>query len=232
MSERKQIPLRLRLRDEHSFGNYLPGPNQEAVHALQGVTAHAERFIFLWGAPGTGKTHLLQATCRLYAEQGMGAAYVPLAPPGDLTPAILDGLEELALVCVDDLSGIAGNPEWETALLHFYNRARAASTRVVIASRQPPAESGVRLPDLDSRLTWGLVLQLRALDDEQKLAALRLRAQARGMDMPEEVGRFLLRRCARDMPALFELLTRLDHASLAAQRRLTIPFVSEVINSG
>lgn len=174
------------------------------------------------------KTHLLQAACHLAGAQGQTVAYVPLAQAGEFPPAMLEGLEQLALVCIDDIQSIAAQPAWETALFHLYNRLRDKGARCMIAGNAAPGNLALKLPDLASRLAWGLVLRLTALDDEGLLAALRLRARNRGLDMPEDVAQFLLRRHSRDMPALFALLERLDHASLAAQRRLTIPFVRSV----
>ena len=92
-----------------------------------------------------------------------------------------------------------------------------------------PAELGLGLPDLATRLAWGLVLHVAELKDEEKINALRLRAQQRGFELPLEVGRYLLQRSPRNMVALFDLLDHLDQASLAAQRKLTIPFVRELI---
>lgn len=225
-----QLALSLTLRDGESFSNYLPGSNLEAVHILRTLLEGSERFVYLRGAAGTGKTHLLQATCGHAAAQGVSPAYIPLTQRRAFSTAMLEGLEDLGVVCIDDVHAIAGDLAWETALFHLYNRVRAGNARLVMASNAPPAELAFSLPDLSSRLIWGLVLQLHALNDDQKLAALRLRAEGRGLELPEDVARFLLQRCPRDLPALFELLERLDQASLALQRKLTIPFVSEMIS--
>jgi len=224
-----QLPLGLRLRDNASFANYHPGGNREVMQVVQRSAAgEGEQFIYLWGPSGIGKTHLLQAACRTAAERGAGCAYLPLRRFGEIPLAILDGLEDLALVCVDDIQCVAGRKDWETALFHLYNRLRDGGAHLIISADAGPAGVGIALPDLASRLAWGLVLQLVPLDDYSKRAALQLRAHARGFELPDSVARYLLRRSPRDMPALFELLDRLDQASLAAQRKLTIPFVKQV----
>ena len=223
-----QLPLSIRFRDGTSFAEYVPGRNAEPVQCLQGAPASPGQSVYLWGAAGTGKTHLLQAACRLAAGRGEAAVYVPLRRRDELAPAMLEGLEALALVCVDDVDAVAGDAAWEAALFHLYNRVRDGGGRVVLAGAAAPRALGLGLPDLATRLAWGLVFQLQPLADEEKAEALRLRARARGMDMPEAVARYLLQRHARDMDALFALLERLDRASLAAQRRLTLPFVREV----
>lgn len=222
-----QLPLQIRFRDGMTFAEFVPGRNAEAVCHLEDAFA-AGQSVYLWGAAGTGKTHLLQAVCRLGAGRAEAVVYVPLRQRAELSPAMFDGLEALALVCIDDVDAIAGDAAWEAALFHLFNRVRDRGGRIALAGAASPRALGLGLPDLATRLAWGLVFQLHPLADEEKAQALRLRAQARGMDMPEAVARYLLQRHARDMVALFALLERLDRASLAAQRRLTVPFVREV----
>lgn len=227
-----QLPLGLALKDSATFATFHPGMNSHIVSSLQDCAGGGgEPYIYLWGGPDSGKTHLLQATCQEAASHGAPAAYVPLADMLRLPGATLDGLEHLALVCLDDVQTIAGGDPWELAVFALFNRIRDGSGRLVVAGRSPPADLGLRLPDLVSRLGSGPVYALRALDDDAKLAALRLRAAGRGFELPEEVGRYLLRRCPRELGVLFNLLDRLDRASLAAQRRLTIPFIKAVLDS-
>jgi DnaA family protein len=222
-----QLPLQIRFRDDTTFAEFVRGRNAEAVQHLQHAFG-AGQSVYLWGAAGTGKTHLLQAACRLAAGRGEPVVYVPLRQRDEYSPALLEGLEALALVSIDDIDAVAGAAAWEAALFHLFNRVRERGGRLAISGAASPRALGLGLPDLATRLAWGLVFQLHALDDEEKAQALRLRARARGMEMPEAVARYLLQRHARDMGALFALLERLDRASLAAQRRLTVPFVREV----
>lgn len=218
------------LRESATFANYVAGSNAQVVTALQqACSGGSERFIYLWGGEGTGKSHLLQAAC--HAAAADGSVYLPLNEPG-LAPEMLEGLEQMALVAVDNLEAIAGRRDWETALFHLYNRIRDQGLGVLLlAASQPLAALAITLPDLRSRLAWGLVFQLHTPSDDEKLAALQQRAHLRGFELSEEVGRYLLRHYQRDMGALFELLELLDQRSLALQRRLTIPFVKEVIES-
>jgi len=230
----QQLALRMWLRESATFANYVAGEsvgsNAQVVTALQQACAGgAERFVYLWGGNGVGKSHLLQATCHAAADEG--SVYLPLNEPG-LAPEMLDGLEQMAVVAVDNLEAIAGDRNWETALFHFYNRIRDQGHGVLLlAADQPLAALALTLPDLRSRLAWGLVFQLHTLSDAEKLAAMQQRAHQRGFELSEEVGRYLLRHYQRDMTALFELLELLDQRSLALQRRLTIPFVKEVIGA-
>jgi len=231
-SGREQLALNLRLRDASSFENYSVARNREAVERLQraiqklGDAPQAPAsWLYLWGEPGTGKTHLLEAACRAAQEQGHAPLYVPLADKANLTTALLEDIEQVPLVCVDDVDAIAGDATWEAALFALYEHLRAHGGMLILAARSGPVATGLKLADLATRLAAGLVYQLQPLSDAEKIAALRLRAQRRGLEMTEEVANYLLTRFPRDMHSLFALLDRLDTATLAAQRRLTIPFL-------
>lgn len=225
-----QLPLGIRLKDGNTFGNFISGPNSEVLAYLHEQLCDGVA-VYLWGVAGTGKTHLLQAACHEAVKADLRSAYVPLTCWRELSVELLQGLEAVDLVCIDDVAAIAGQAEWEAALFHLYNRLRDVGGRLLISGTLPPVSLPLALPDLRSRLAWGMVFQLQALDDEEKLAGLRQRARARGLDLPEKVGRYLLQRCPRDMTSLFRLLDSLDRASLAAQRRLTIPFIKEVMDA-
>ncbi len=220
-----QLPLGVQLRDSASFASFYPGQNQ---HLLGALKESRETSVYFWGAAGTGKSHLLQALCHEKAEEDWRVAYLPLAEPG-LMPAMLEDMDQFDLVCVDDVQHVVGKEDWEVALFHLYNRIQAQAARLVISADQAPSSLALGLPDLASRLSWGLVFQLQELADEDKQAALQLRAQARGLALSDDVAAYLLRRAPRNMKSLFALLDKLDEASLAAQRKLTIPFVREFV---
>lgn len=220
-----QLPLGITLRDNAAFENYFSGSNGEAVFALQQCSeGKGEQFIYLWGARGTGKSHLLQAICKTAG----GAVYLPLSEKESMALEMLGGLENMDVVCIDDLDSIAGNEPWETQIFNLFNQIRESGNRLIVAGNAKPADLQIKLPDLVSRLNWGLTLHLQLLNDDDKLRALQLRAGKRGFDLPENVGRYLLKHNTRDLSSLFDLLDHLDEASLAAQRKLTIPFVKTV----
>lgn len=228
-----QLPLGVRLRDDATFANYYPGANAAALGYVERLceaeAGWAESLIYLWGGDGVGRSHLLQAACLRFEQRGEQAVYLPLAEVADYGPELLDNLEQCELVCLDDLDAVAGRADWEEALFHLFNRLRDSGRRLLLAAAASPRELPVQLPDLQSRLTLALVFQLQALSDEDKLRALQLRASRRGLHLTDEVGRFILTRGTRSMSALFELLERLDQASLQAQRKLTIPFLKEIL---
>jgi len=226
-----QLSLNLRLKDGSSFSNFLATANLEALERLRSAVAAAaqgetrEPALFLWGVSGSGKTHLLQAACRLAQEFGSTPVYVPLAEASSLSISLLEDVGDMPLVCLDDVDRIAGKPEWETALFSLSEHLRHARGTLIAAASGGPNHIGLRMPELSTRLAWGPVYQLQPLDDVEKLDAVRLRAHNRGFEMSEEVVRYILNRYPRDTHSLFDLLDRIDRASLTHQRRVTIPFI-------
>ena len=219
-----QLPLPLALRASSTLENFVGAANAQIVAALRAGDAVAVPSIYLWGGAGSGKTHLLEAVCRWGEQHALRCAFVPLALP-ELTPAVLENLEHNRIVCIDDIAHIAGNVAWERALFGLYERARERGTRLIVAAPSSPRGLALRLPDLSTRLSAGTVYRLQALSDADKLQVMRARAQAYGLEMPDEVARYLFARHTRDLPALLEMVARLDTAALAQQRRLTVPFV-------
>ena len=222
-----QLALPLRLADHAVFASYLATGNETLVAALRNLAEGNERSgCWIWGAPATGKTHLLQAVCDRAGDQ---SAYVPLAFFVDTDPVMLDGLASRQLVCVDDIDAVAGNPEWEHALFVLYNQVLDAGGCLVVAANAAARSSGFELPDLESRLTQLPAFQVQALGDDETKQALQLRASHRGLELPDETAHFLLSRSRRDMASLYQLLDKLDDEALRAKRRLTVPFVKQVL---
>jgi DnaA family protein len=227
-----QLPLGVRLRDASVFASFYGGRNQAAVEALLALpVARPPTCVCLHGPSGAGKTHLLQALCARAYAAGSIAAYLPLQELGNFDPELLTGYGEFELVCVDDVHAVAGLGETERALFRLHQELEERGGRLVAASAAPPAALPFQLRDLGSRLNGGLVLTLQPLAEPERIAALRLRAEQRGVELPEEVAMFLSRRLPRDMASLCAFLDELDEASLSAQRRLTIPFVRAVLGA-
>lgn len=229
----QQLALGVALRDSAEFANFWDdGVNRTAVAALHDLArARNAAVSYIWGAGASGKTHLLQAACHEARRAGLQAAYLSLRESASLQPAVLEGWEGLDLVCLDDIEGIAGKAEWERALFMLFNELRGVGGNLVLGACAPPRELALSLPDLVSRLAWGGVFRLEPVPEADRLTVLQLRATARGLDLPPDTGRYLLRQSRRDMASLCRLLDTLDTASLEAQRRLTVPFVREILDA-
>jgi DnaA family protein len=219
----KQLALGVRLRAGAVFESFAPGDNSELITVLRAPGATQ---LWLWGAHGTGKTHLLQAAC---AAAGSAAAYFPLERPMALPPEALSGFEHSRLLCIDDVDKIAGDATWERALFRLFNEAAELRTRLIFAAAGAPRQADWVLDDWRSRAAACVVYQLRELDDAGRIEALRLRAAQRGLQLPYETSEYLLKRMTRDLPSLFEILDALDEASMVEQRRLTIPFIRDAL---
>lgn len=226
----RQLALDIRLADHAVFASFHPGPNALAVASVERVAAgDGPRLAWLWGTAGTGKSHLLQACVAAAHARGAATAYLPLAALGAMSADVLAGMDALDLLALDDVGAVAGRADWEAALFGVYEGLVARGGRLVAAAGAPPSAAGFALPDLTSRFAAAAVFRLEPLADADCLPALQRRASWRGLELPEETGRFLLSRVGRDTAGLFALLDRLDRAALAAQRRLTVPFVRGVL---
>ena len=224
-----QIPLNLSLRDDSTFANFYSSNNTEVItHLKEFIRTNNEPYLYLWGAASSGRTHLLQACCHAKSAQRKTISYIALKKTG-ITPEFLLGMESYDLVCIDDVDSVLGNDLWEETLFYFYNKIREQNNQLIVTATTSTLQLKCHLKDLHSRLAWGPNYQLKSLNDEQILLALQLRANNRGLDLPRDVGLFLINRFPRNMSDLFAVLIQLDKASLIAKRRLTIPFVKEVL---
>lgn len=222
-----QLALPLRLADHAAFGSFFDAGNESLVATLVDLAeGRGRQGCWLYGAPATGKTHLLQAVCE---RSGDRSIYVPLGKLVEAGPEILQGLASRELVCLDDIEAVAGSADWELALFDLCNQVFDTDGVLIVAAATSPRECPIELPDLQSRLVRLPTFRVGALDELQRAQALQLRARYRGLELPDETAQFLMKRSRRDMASLYELLDRLDAEALRAKRRLTIPFVKEVL---
>lgn len=223
-----QLPLALRTPPDQRFDAF---HGQAAVRDAVSAAARGESgdWLYLSGASGSGKTHLLLAACAEAAASGRRAAYLPLVAFAGRLAEALAAQEGAGLLCLDGLEAIAGQRDDEEALFHFHNRARASGAVVLYAARGNPAALGLVLPDLVTRLGQCVRLVIEPLDEAGRREVLRQRAARRGLELDDAVLDYLLRRVDRDLASLTVLLDRLDKASLAAKRRITIPFLRDLL---
>ncbi|MEM6640119.1 MAG: DnaA regulatory inactivator Hda [Pseudomonadota bacterium] len=219
-----QLPLPVTLDAAATFDNFHTGANAAVLDALQ-CPASAWS-LWLHGARGTGKSHLLQAACAAVDSSAYATASVLKSWS---SMGALSGFERFRLVCLDDVHQLLGDRACEEALFHLYNRLMDAGGQLIFAAEQSPQHLTFSLADLASRCRAARVLRVAPLDDEGVIAALRKRARRRDLDLPVETALYLIRHCRRDMHTLCDVLDTLDLASLAARRRLTVPFVKSLI---
>jgi len=224
-----QIPLQLEPPRQDRFEDFVVGPNATAVAAVRHLLDEPGGIVFLSGPSGSGKSHLLNALCHAARNAGLAAFYVALKRLPEEAAAGLEGLQVLDLVCVDDFDRVAGNAVWERALFRCFNDVRDAGGRLLVSSTQPLSALPIRLPDLASRLAWGVRQNLQAPDDEGKLEVLRQRARALRIEVPLDVRNYLLRYGRRDMASLLTALERLKDAAFADKRKITVPLAREVL---
>lgn len=213
-----QLPLAFPLRDRFAWDRFVVGANGALAKLLQRPVA-GFACVWAWGAPGVGKSHLLQALCR---EQG--GAYVP-------APALraLDGYEAFERVLIDDVDVWFGDRGAEEALFQLYNQQLARGHQLALAGRCPPAAARFALPDLASRLRGGTCVEMLPLNEAAVAEALQRAAADRGIQLGEDALRFLQHHATRDLPSLLKLLERVDREALAAGRRVTVPLLRSAL---
>lgn len=214
----RQLALRIAEPPAPSFDNFVAGRNAELLAALRALCQPQsnERMIYCWGETGSGRTHLLQAASERARSAGLQSAWFPEPVAGSGVIVFVDDVERLDPVAQERLFGL-------------YNDLRESGGRLLAAGNAAPAHLALR-PDLLTRLAWGLVYQVHALTDEEKIAALERHAQARALRLPGEVSAYLLRHGRRDMGALVATLDALDRHSLATKRPITLPLLRDLLH--
>jgi DnaA family protein len=227
-----QIPLALRWPAQQRFDTYVVGDNAAAMSLLQRAAEGTDSaWVVASGPAGCGKTHLLIAACAGAGECGRSAQYLPLAKLPEDRGAAIRGLGGSDLLALDDLDAIAGDRDAEHALFDLYNRGKAEKSTLLFSAASPPAQLGIALPDLVSRLSSCTQAMLKPLDAAARREAVRQRAQARGLVLDDAVLDWLFARTQRDLGSLTALIERLDRESLAAKRRITVPFLRQLLES-
>jgi DnaA family protein len=227
----RQLPLALRYPPDQRFETYIDAPAGALAQLHVLAQSPDADWLYLCGLAGVGKTHLALAACAAAETAGRRAAYLPLKAAAGRLHDALDALDGSDVIALDGLDAIAGRRDDEVALFDFHNRARSAGIALLYTARAAPDVLAPGLPDLRSRLSQCTRIALAPLADAGRRAVLRERAQRRGLLLDEAVLEWLLKRVGRDLAGLTGLLDRLDHASLAAQRRVTVPFLRKVLEA-
>lgn len=220
----QQLTLDIRPEPHPTLDNFIVGANAELLARLRALAQpRAFDAVYLWGPPGSGRSHLLRATRAaadaasrrvvLFAAEEAGAD-LPCPPGGLLIVDDADRLDEAAQV----------------ALFRAFNSARLAGLALLVSGPVPPLELALR-EDLRTRIGSAIVYQVKPLSDEDKAATLHSQASQRGLRMEGEVIGYLLRHAARDLPSLMAVLDALDQASLERKRPVTVPLLKEMLNN-
>ncbi|MDX1538667.1 DnaA regulatory inactivator Hda [Arsukibacterium sp.] len=226
-----QYTLAVTLPDDETLDSFYAAGQTEIVNAVKRYlnAPGGQPPLFVFGASGSGKSHLLYASCIFAQEQGLTSQLLALQDYRLLSPRLLDDLEQLDVVCLDNIQAIADDLSWQIAVFDLYNRMVEQGKALIIVANQPPVQLGFKLADLVSRLQACQSLQLRLLTDDDKQKLLQQKAHQRGMELGDEVARFLLNRYERDIRSLVTMLDQLDKASIVHQRKLTIPFIKSIL---
>ncbi len=218
----RQMVLSLAPPPAPTLENFVQGRNAELLSVLTALARgeDRERFVYLWGVPGCGKTHLLRAMCAELTRRDVAARMLTATEtPADTTPC--------EVVLADDVGKWSVHAQ--ERLFNIYNAQRDDGGALIAAGSVPPSRLELR-HDLVTRLGWGLVYQVHTLSDDEKMAAMAEHAHLRGFKLHREVIEYLLRRQARDLPGLLGLLDALDRYSLENKRPVTIPLVRELLS--
>lgn len=230
----EQLSLPVTLPDDQTFDSFISAGNEALLahlHAPRQAGKSGACLTFIAGDAGSGKSHLLYAMCHQLSAAQQQVGYLDLQLLGQLQPAMLTGLEHYDLICIDNLHCLDGHQLWQEALFDLINRCiEVGRAHLVVTANSGPKSLPLQLADLQSRLSWGTTFSLSALQDDELQTMLIKRAQLRGMVMNQEVAHFILTRYTRHSHRLMDLLARLDQLSLQQQKKLTIPFVKQVLS--
>ncbi len=227
-----QLPLQFEFQSNLNFDSYYPGDNAEiTAHLKSFINNGNEQQIYIWGEQGIGKTHLLQACCHAANINNITPFYLNLNEDNPPKQEILTGMEEIEIVCLDNIEQIAGDPDWEQALFNFYNRHRDNNHRLLLAASCPPIYLPFLLPDLKSRMGWGLTLNIKPMTEQQLMEAINHKAHYRGFQIRENILRFLSKEYHRNLPELWRILDKIDYETLSSKRKLSIKYLKSIITA-
>lgn len=225
-----QLPLQFEFHKSQTIDSFFVGPNREVIANLCHFVADGtEPYLYFWGATGAGKSHLIHSCCQLANSQKRNVLLLPMRDLVAMEPECLEGIADSELVCVDDVQLVSHSLDWELSFFNLFNQLRDNGHQLLVSANCPPTDLNYVLADLKTRMAWGLTLELKSFNDDERLAALISHAASLGMVISSDVGGYILARFPRDFCSLWQLLEKLNQASLAAQRKVTIPFLKSVL---
>jgi DnaA family protein len=230
-----QLPLKINLPDTACFETFVAPDASVALtlSQLQSVGASGlSQGVYFFGQAAVGKTHLLQAACRAVSLRGGRSVYFPLKEKQlPLIPDVLKGLEVMDLICLDDVDHVVHLPAWQVALQDLQSKSRALGHPLILSGRMPMALWPMSVSELRDAMFSLLPVELQPLTEVDDLVlALQRHAMIRGFELPKDVANFIIKRFSTSLEELLAVLQMLEQATLAEQRRLTLPFAKLVLS--
>lgn len=227
----KQLALDLTLDDTYTFRNYWPEANRDLFEAIQHyLNIGFPPLLFIAGPTSSGKTHILKAINEALKEQKQTVISLSMRELIDVTPNILDGMEQLDTIIIDDIDAVANHPAWQEALFHCYNRSQDKKCKWIVSAKEAPSHLSMTLKDLQSRLSHGITWALKPMDDTTKSKLLQFRAHKLGLQLSDQIADYLIHHYSRDLQTQINNLEKLEKASLSSLRKITIPFIKQTLS--
>jgi DnaA family protein len=229
-----QLTLPVEPIEQHRFSNFIEFGNKQLVSHLKSLCVtshHPTQITYVGGERASGKTHLLLSLCQLAEEEELSSCYIDLERHQEFEPRVMDDLDLYKLICIDNFNLVAEKPDWELAMFALINKVKQQhASKLVITAVDGPKQLADKLclPDLGSRLTWGVTYQLAELLDEHKSQLLIAKAAQQGFDLPIVCASYLCTRYSRNLHDLMNMLAKLAEYSLRSQRKITLPFIKEM----
>ena len=192
---------------------------------IRRVVGGEEQFAYLYGSMASGKTHLLESACYEALSCGKRAMYIDLQHQHQYTPDMLAGLEGMELVCLDNIDAIAGYRDWEEGLFHLFNRLHARAIPLLVTAASVPLQLSLCLPDLQTRLSMGVLCQVQALTDDERAQIILQRAARMGLSLPTTCLQYIMHHYERNMHPILRLLDHIATLAFEQKKTITLPLV-------
>ena len=219
-----QLSLPISLDSKMLLDNFL-GNKQLLDFIAQLYVDETSAEIYVYGAPGHGKTHLLQGAALRALSDQQSAMYIDCH--NALPEHVLESIEQLNWISIDNVDAIHDNQH--DLVFDLYNRAKQAKVTMLVSGSDLPSELGV-MKDLKTRLGLATIFQLQPLDDELTMLVLNNQMIDRNLNIDSKVYEYLFKYYSRDVKILLAAMDDLDKASLQAKQSITIPFVKKTLN--
>lgn len=242
-----QLALPVWFSEDQSFDSFIADDNALVVEFLtsfingdqEGLSTNSIPFCLLHSLQSAGKSHLLYASCQYASENNSSHAYFDLKMLHQFPASVILEAQQKDLICIDNIHVVKDDLTWQIAIFDLLNKVIEKNQsianpehycKVIISATHSPASIGLSLPDLVSRLSWGTVFKLAPLNDDKSKLFMRQKLAGKGLEASDEVVNFLVTRLSRNMAKQIEIINLLDRKSLESKRKLTVPFVKQVLN--